>query len=42
MASSSRESKRTVIDVLITYDNDAHATKVPSRLQTARLVRERH
>ena len=28
------------IKLLITYDNDPHATKIPSRFQTATLVRE--
>jgi hypothetical protein len=37
----SREGGRgTAVDLLITYDNDAHATKIPSRFQTVRLVRE--
>jgi hypothetical protein len=29
---------RTAIKLLITYDNDPHATKIPSRFQTATLV----
>lgn len=31
---------RTAIRLLITYDNDPHATKIPSRFQTVTLVRE--
>jgi hypothetical protein len=31
---------RTAVKLLITYDNDAHATKIPSRFQTVTLVRE--
>jgi hypothetical protein len=31
----------TRIKLLITYDNDPHATKIPSRFQTATLVHER-
>ncbi len=31
----------TTIKLLITYDNDPHATKIPSRFQTATLVHER-
>jgi hypothetical protein len=31
---------RTAVKLLITYDNDPHATKIPSRYQTATLVRE--
>jgi hypothetical protein len=31
---------RTAVNLLITYDNDPHATKIPSRFQTATLVRE--
>jgi hypothetical protein len=31
---------RTALKLLITYDNDPHATKIPSRLQTVTLVRE--
>ncbi len=29
----------TTVKLLITYDNDPHATKIPSRYQTARLIR---
>jgi hypothetical protein len=36
------EPKRTTVKLLITYDNDPHATKIPSRFQTATLIRERH
>jgi hypothetical protein len=35
-----KHASRTKVKLLITYDNDAHATKIPSRLQTATLVRE--
>jgi hypothetical protein len=28
------------VKLLITYDNDPHATKIPSRFQTATLIRE--
>jgi hypothetical protein len=31
---------RTDVRLLITYDNDPHATKIPSRFQTVTLVRE--
>ena len=31
----------TTIKLLITYDNDPHATRIPSRFQTATLVHER-
>ena len=34
--------KRTEIKLLFTYDNDAHATMIPSRLQTALLVHDRN
>jgi hypothetical protein len=33
-------SPRTTVKLLIAYDNDPHATKIPSRLQTATLVCE--
>jgi hypothetical protein len=33
---------KTVVKLLITYDNDPHATKIPSRFQTVTLVREAH
>ena len=32
---------RTEIKLLITYDNDPHATRIPSRFQTAMLVHPR-
>jgi hypothetical protein len=32
---------RTEIKLLITYDNDPHATRIPSRFQTALLVHPR-
>jgi hypothetical protein len=35
-----RARPRTAVKLLITYDNDPHATKIPSRYQTATLVRE--
>ena len=31
---------RTAVKLLITYDNDPHATKIPSRFQTVTLVRQ--
>jgi hypothetical protein len=31
---------RTAVKLLITYDNDPHATKIPSRMQTVTLVSE--
>lgn len=31
---------RTAVRLLVTYDNDPHATKIPSRFQTVTLVRE--
>jgi hypothetical protein len=33
---------RTAVKLLITYDNDPHATHIPSRFQTATLVRTSH
>ena len=33
---------KTTVKLLITYDNDPHATKIPSRFQTVTLVRETH
>jgi hypothetical protein len=33
-------AQRTAVKLVITYDNDPHATKIPSRLQTVTLVRE--
>jgi hypothetical protein len=35
-----KDARRTAVKLLITYDNDAHATKIPSRFQTATLVRQ--
>jgi hypothetical protein len=35
-----KAGERTAVKLLITYDNDPHATKIPSRFQTAMLVRE--
>jgi hypothetical protein len=35
-----KNDSRTAVKLLITYDNDPHATKIPSRFQTATLVRE--
>jgi hypothetical protein len=32
--------ERTAVQLLITYDNDPHATKIPSRFQTVTLIRE--
>ncbi len=37
---ASTEPGKTSVKLLITYDNDPHATKSPSRFQTATLVRE--
>ncbi len=34
-----KNAGRTAVKLLITYDNDPHATKIPSRFQTATLVR---
>jgi hypothetical protein len=34
------DGRRTAVKLLITYDNDAHATKIPSRFQAATLVRD--
>ncbi len=33
-----KAGERTAVKLLITYDNDPHATKIPSRLQTVTLV----
>jgi hypothetical protein len=33
------DASRTKVKLLITYDNDPHATKIPSRFQTVTLVR---
>ncbi len=35
-----KTAERTSVKLVITYDNDPHATKIPSRIQTATLVRE--
>jgi len=35
-----QDGPRTKVKLLITYDNDPHATHIPSRFQTATLVRE--
>jgi hypothetical protein len=35
-----KTAERTALKLLITYDNDPHATKIPSRLQTVTLVRD--
>jgi hypothetical protein len=35
-------NRRTEVQLLLTYDNDAHVTKIPSRYQTVTLVRERN
>ena len=35
-----KDGPRTAVKLLITYDNDPHATKIPSRFQTVTLVRE--
>jgi hypothetical protein len=35
-----KTAEKTAIKLVITYDNDPHATKIPSRLQTVTLVRE--
>jgi hypothetical protein len=35
-----RLGQKTAVKLLITYDNDPHATKIPSRFQTATLIRE--
>lgn len=36
-----KDARRTSVKLLITFDNDPHATHIPSRFQTATLVRER-
>ncbi len=38
--STEKDGNRTSARLLITYDNDPHATRIPSRMQTATLVRE--
>lgn len=35
-----REPRRTAVKLVITYDNDPHATRIPSRVQTLTVVRE--
>jgi hypothetical protein len=35
-----KNGRKTTVRLLITYDNDPHATKIPSRMQTATLIRE--
>ena len=35
-----KNGARTAVNLLIAYDNDAHATHIPSRIQRATLVRE--
>jgi hypothetical protein len=35
-----KEGARTSVKLFIAYDNDPHATKIPSRIQTVTLVRE--
>jgi hypothetical protein len=35
-----KDGPRTAVKLLITYDNDPHATHIPSRIQRATLVRE--
>ena len=37
-----KDGPRTAVKLLFTYDNDAHTTHIPSRMQTATLVRETH
>ncbi len=37
-----KQGPRTAVKLLITYDNDAHTTHIPSRFQQATLVREAH
>jgi hypothetical protein len=39
---SEKDGPRTAVKLLFTYDNDAHTTHIPSRMQTATLVREAH
>jgi hypothetical protein len=35
-----KDTQRTAVRLLIAYDNDSHATRIPSRFQTVLLVRE--
>ncbi len=37
-----KNGSKTAVKLLITFDNDPHATKIPSRFQTATLIRESH
>jgi hypothetical protein len=37
-----KTARGTVVKLVITYDNDAHTTHMPSRIQHAALVREAH
>jgi hypothetical protein len=37
-----RDGPRTKLKLLVTFDNDAHATHIPSRYQTLTLVRDSH
>jgi hypothetical protein len=37
---SRKTGPRTTVRLLVTYDNDPHATKIPSRFQAMDLVRE--
>jgi hypothetical protein len=37
---SEEDARRTAVKLLITFDNDPHATKIPSRFQTVTLVAE--
>jgi hypothetical protein len=37
-----KDDTKTTVKLLITYDNDPHATHIPSRIQTATLVRQAH
>ena len=35
-----KSAERTAVKLLLTYDNDPHATKIPSRIQTVTLVHQ--
>ncbi len=35
-----KSENKTVVRLLLTYDNDPHSTKIPSRFQTVNLIRE--
>ncbi len=39
LGAESARGGETRVRLLIAYDNDPHATKIPSRFQTATLVR---